>query len=86
MNVDREVGNDRQMTSIDFGFILSKVKVIGPETVKSFLDDNWRMLGPRVMKVDKEVGHVWQMTPIDFGFIRSKVKVTGARNSKIISG
>ena len=50
----------------------------GPETVKSFPDDNWRTLRPRIMKVDREVGHDRQMTPIDFGLIRSKVKVTGA--------
>ena len=73
MKVDREVIYDWQMTPIDFGPIRSQ----GPETVKSFPDDNWKTLGQRIMKVDREVGHVWQMTPIDFGFKRSKVKVIG---------
>ena len=76
MKVDREVVYDWQMTPIDFGPIRSKVT--GFETVKSFPDDNWKTLGPRIMKVEREVCHVWQMTPFDFGFIRSKVKVTGA--------
>ena len=58
----------------------------GPETGKSFPYDNWRTLGPRIMKVDREVGHEWQMTPLDLGPIKSKVKVTGAQNSIIIFG
>ena len=86
MKVNREVGHERQMTPIDFGLIRSKVKVTGARNSKSFPDDNWKTLGPRIMKVNREVGHVWQMTPIDFGLIRSKVKVTGAQNSKTISG
>ena len=43
MKVDREVGNDQQITPIDFGLIRSRSQ--GPETGKSFLDDNWRRLG-----------------------------------------
>ena len=76
MKVDREVCNDRQMTPIDFGLIRSRSQ--GPKTIKSFPDDNWRTLMPRIMKVDRDVGHELQMTPIDFGLMRSKDKVTGA--------
>ena len=50
----------------------------GTETGKSFPDEKWRLIGPRIMKVDREVCNDRQMTPIDFGLIRSKVKVTGA--------
>ena len=49
MKVDREVGHDQQMTSFDFGVQRSRSQ--GPETVKSFPDDNSRMLGSRFMKL-----------------------------------
>ena len=65
------------MTPIDLGSRVQRSRTQGPETGKSFQDDKWRNLSPRIMKVDREVGHYRQMTPIVFGFIRSKVKVTG---------
>jgi len=58
---------------------------VGPST-RWFVDDNSRMLGPRIMKLHRYIDHDSQMSPIYYEVTRSKVKVTVTRNSKIVSG